>query len=98
MVVHHDNGTSFGADFFFDPLYDQLLFLFGWLHNDLLGLELATCGHYAFVAAFDCGITAMNAAIIYAHVAILFGVLNPPSSEERAKAEGAEAKKAKKVK
>jgi hypothetical protein len=74
-------------------IYDQLLFLFGALHTKLLGLKMATLGHYLFVAAFDAAIAAMNAVIVYLHMAVLFGLANP---EDKAGAKGDKAAEAKK--
>ena len=75
-------------------IYDKLLVLFGALHNKLLGLKMATLGHYLFVAAFDAAIAAMNAAIVYAHLAVLFGLANP-AGKDKAGGKGGKATVAK---
>ena len=75
-------------------IYDKLLVLFGALHNKLLGLKMATLGHYLFVAAFDAAIAAMNAAIVYAHLAVLFGLANP-AGKDKAGGKGSKATVAK---
>ncbi len=53
VFVHHGNGDAFGPSFLFDPVFSSVLYLYGYLHNEVLHLIPGSLSHYSFAISFD---------------------------------------------
>ena len=65
VITHHTTGKKFAGDFFLDPLFDTALVIYGWLHNEVLGLHLGTVSHHVFAMAFDAILGGVCLALIW---------------------------------
>jgi len=74
VVVHHGNGESFSGDFFLDPVWDAQMYLYGYLHNDVLKLTVGSAAHYTFAVVMDMLMGTIGVAVVYAylHIGALF--------------------------
>lgn len=69
-VIHHNNGLSFSGDLFLDPIYDFYLYLYSYVHNNIITIPVGSPMHYIVSICSEVFTTLIGVVLIYIFIYI----------------------------